>query len=255
MTVHKPLMAVALLAALCVVSPRDLLAQGRQTSTLEGTVRDTSAAVLPGVAVTVSSPTNVGGAQTATTDAQGQYRFTNLQPGEYELLAELSGFKTLRRTQIRLPVGTTITLDVNLEVATVEETVTVTGASPVVDVNNNPSNPVINTRSFGEDPQRVARLSAQFVKGTQDGGAISTAKHFPGHGDTDVDSHVGLPIVDATWTRLDTLELVPFRAAIDAGAGMVMTAHIALPAVEGDSTTPAHSARTHETRCTSSDER
>jgi beta-N-acetylhexosaminidase len=111
--------------------------------------------------------------------------------------------------------------------------------SPVVDVNNNPSNPVINTRSFGEDPQRVARLSAEFVRGTQDGGAVSTAKHFPGHGDTDVDSHVGLPIVAANWSRLDTLELVPFRAAIGAGAGMVMTAHIALPAVEGDSTTPA----------------
>ncbi len=111
--------------------------------------------------------------------------------------------------------------------------------SPVVDVNNNPSNPVINTRSFGEDPQRVGRLSAEFVRGTQDGGAVSTAKHFPGHGDTDIDSHVGLPIVGASWTRLDTLELVPFRAAINAGAGMVMTAHIALPAVEGDSTTPA----------------
>jgi len=111
--------------------------------------------------------------------------------------------------------------------------------SPVVDVNNNPSNPVINTRSFGEDPQRVGRLSAEFVRGTQDGGAVSTAKHFPGHGDTDVDSHVGLPIVGANWSRLDTLELVPFRAAIKAGAGMVMTAHIALPAVEGDSTTPA----------------
>jgi len=111
--------------------------------------------------------------------------------------------------------------------------------SPVVDVNNNPANPVINTRSFGEDPQRVARLSAEFVRGTQNGGAVSTAKHFPGHGDTDVDSHVGLPVVGASWTRLDTLELVPFRAAIQAGAGMVMTAHIALPAVEGDSTTPA----------------
>jgi len=111
--------------------------------------------------------------------------------------------------------------------------------APVVDVNNNPSNPVINTRSFGEDAQRVARLSAEFVRGTQDGGAVSTAKHFPGHGDTDVDSHVGLPIVGANWARLDTLELVPFRAAINAGAGMVMTAHIALPAIEGDSTTPA----------------
>jgi len=111
--------------------------------------------------------------------------------------------------------------------------------APTVDVNNNPSNPVINTRSFGEDPQRVARLSAAFVRGTQSGGAISTAKHFPGHGDTDVDSHVGLPVVGANWARLTTVELVPFRAAIEAGAGMVMTAHIALPAVEGDSTTPA----------------
>src|SRR6478672_5950592 len=111
--------------------------------------------------------------------------------------------------------------------------------APVVDVNNNPSNPVINTRSFGEDAQRVARLSAEFVRGTQDGGAVSTAMFFPGTADTDVDSHVGLPIVGANWARLDTLELVPFRAAINAGAGMVMTAHIALPAVEGDSTTPA----------------
>src|SRR5688500_843007 len=111
--------------------------------------------------------------------------------------------------------------------------------APTVDVNNNPSNPVINTRSVGEDPARVARLSALFVRGTQDGGAVSTAKHFPGHGDTDVDSHVGLPVVGATWSRLNDVELVPFRAAIEANVGMVMTAHIALPAVEGDSTTPA----------------
>ena len=111
--------------------------------------------------------------------------------------------------------------------------------APTVDVNNNPSNPVINTRSFGEDPQRVGRLAAQFVRGTQDGGAVATAKHFPGHGDTDVDSHVGLPVVGANWARLTSLELVPFRAAIQAGAGMVMTAHLALPAFEGDSTTPA----------------
>ena len=111
--------------------------------------------------------------------------------------------------------------------------------APVVDVNNNPSNPVINTRSFGENPQRVARLSELFVDGTQDGGELATAKHFPGHGDTDVDSHVGLPLVSATFARLDTLELVPFRAAIRAGAALVMTAHIALPAIAGDSTTPA----------------
>ena len=111
--------------------------------------------------------------------------------------------------------------------------------APVVDVNNNPNNPVINTRSFGEDPQRVARLASLFVHGLEEGGAVATAKHFPGHGDTDVDSHVGLPIVTATMPRLDSVELVPFRAAIQSGAGLVMTAHIALPAVNGDSTTPA----------------
>lgn len=111
--------------------------------------------------------------------------------------------------------------------------------APVVDVNNNPANPVINTRSFGEDPKRVAELSAAFVKGTQDAGAMATIKHFPGHGDTDVDSHVGLPMVSATMARLDTVELVPFHAGVNAGAGLVMTAHIALPAVQGDSTTPA----------------
>lgn len=111
--------------------------------------------------------------------------------------------------------------------------------APVVDVNNNPANPVINTRSFGEDAKTVAQLSAAFVKGTQDAGVMATLKHFPGHGDTDVDSHANLPIVLASLARLDTLELVPFAASINAGAGMVMTAHIALPAVQGDSTTPA----------------
>jgi beta-N-acetylhexosaminidase len=111
--------------------------------------------------------------------------------------------------------------------------------APTVDVNNNPANPVINTRSFGEDARRVATLSAAFVRGSQDAGVVATIKHFPGHGDTDVDSHAGLPIVGASLARLDSVELVPFGAAIDAGAGMVMTAHLALPAVQGDSTTPA----------------
>ena len=104
--------------------------------------------------------------------------------------------------------------------------------APVVDVNNNPANPVINTRSFGEDPARVGRLAEQFVRGTHDGGQLATAKHFPGHGDTDVDSHAGLPVVAATSARLDSIELVPFRAAIRAGADLVMTAHIALPAID-----------------------
>ncbi|GAC1516672.1 MAG: glycoside hydrolase family 3 N-terminal domain-containing protein [Gemmatimonadaceae bacterium] len=108
--------------------------------------------------------------------------------------------------------------------------------APTVDVNSNPSNPVINTRSFGEDPQLVAALSSAFVRGVQDQGVASTAKHFPGHGDTDVDSHVGLPVVGADLRRLETVELVPFRAAIDAGAALLMTAHIALPALTHDST-------------------
>src|SRR5687768_16328568 len=108
--------------------------------------------------------------------------------------------------------------------------------TPTVDVNNNPANPVINTRSFGEDPERVGRLSALFVKGALAGGQIPTAKHFPGHGDTDVDSHVGLPVVQANMARLQRLELVPFRAAIATGVPMVMTAHIALPAIEPGNT-------------------
>ena len=115
--------------------------------------------------------------------------------------------------------------------------------APVVDVNNNPANPVINTRSFGEDPERVGRLSALFVQGAMAGGQIATAKHFPGHGDTDVDSHVGLPVVSADIARLSRLELVPFRAAINAGAQMVMTAHIALPAIDSGNTPATLSPR------------
>ena len=115
--------------------------------------------------------------------------------------------------------------------------------APVVDVNNNPLNPVINTRSFGEDPERVGRLSALFVKGALAGGQLPTAKHFPGHGDTDVDSHVGLPVVTADMARLSRLELVPFRAAIQAGVAMVMTAHIALPAIDSGNTPATLSPR------------
>lgn len=110
--------------------------------------------------------------------------------------------------------------------------------APVVDVNNNPANPVINTRSFGENPEAVARLSAAFVRGIQDEGVAATAKHFPGHGDTDTDSHLALPIVRSDRAHLETTELVPFRAAIAAGVAGVMTAHIALPAIAHD-TVPA----------------
>ena len=107
--------------------------------------------------------------------------------------------------------------------------------APVVDVNNNPSNPVINTRSFGEDPARVAALSAAFVRGLQQTGVAATAKHFPGHGDTDTDSHLGLPVITVGRARLDAIELVPFAASIAAGAAGIMTAHIALPSAYGDS--------------------
>ncbi len=108
--------------------------------------------------------------------------------------------------------------------------------APAVDVNNNPANPVINVRSFGEEPGAVSRLGAAFTAGVQEHGVIATLKHFPGHGDTDTDSHLALPIVSASRTRLDSMELRPFRAAIAAGAAAVMSAHIALPAVAHDST-------------------
>jgi beta-N-acetylhexosaminidase len=110
--------------------------------------------------------------------------------------------------------------------------------APVVDVNNNPANPVINTRSFGEDPETVARFAAAFVRGVQAEGVAATAKHFPGHGDTDADSHLTLPIVRSDRHGLDVVELVPFRAAIAEGVSGVMTAHIALPAI-GRDTVPA----------------
>ncbi len=111
--------------------------------------------------------------------------------------------------------------------------------APVADVNNNAANPIINTRSFGSDARAVARFVAAAVRGTQDAGMLATAKHFPGHGDTDTDSHISLPVVRADWARLDTLELIPFRAAIKAGVDVVMSAHIAMPGLENGSMEPA----------------
>lgn len=110
--------------------------------------------------------------------------------------------------------------------------------APVMDVNNNPRNPVINTRSYGEDPQLVGRLGSAFVRGLQSGGMIATLKHFPGHGDTDVDSHLGLPIIRDSRESLDTTEFPPFRAGIAAGAGAVMTAHIEMPSLDPAPNTP-----------------
>jgi beta-N-acetylhexosaminidase len=104
--------------------------------------------------------------------------------------------------------------------------------APVADVNNNPRNPVINIRSFGEDPARVGAMVAGFTRGLQEGGMLATLKHFPGHGDTDVDSHLGLPVVAHPRERLDAVELPPFKAGIAAGAAGVMVAHIELPAID-----------------------
>ena len=111
--------------------------------------------------------------------------------------------------------------------------------APIADVNNNARNPVINTRSYGEDPARVGALVAAYVDSARSAGVLSTVKHFPGHGDTDVDSHLGLPVVSFDRVRLDRVELVPFRRGIEAGAPAVMAAHIELPALDAAPSTPA----------------
>ncbi len=104
--------------------------------------------------------------------------------------------------------------------------------APVVDVNNNPLNPVINARSFGEDKERVARLGTAYMKGLQDHGIMACAKHFPGHGDVSVDSHLDLPVISKSRAELDTLELYPFRRLIEAGVQSIMVAHLGVPALE-----------------------
>jgi beta-glucosidase-like glycosyl hydrolase/CubicO group peptidase (beta-lactamase class C family) len=111
--------------------------------------------------------------------------------------------------------------------------------APDSDVNNNPANPIINTRSFGENPQRVAEFVKEFVRGAQENGALAAAKHFPGHGDTSADSHIDLPVISASRDRLEHLELVPFRAAIAAKVDSIMTGHLQVPALEPDPNTPA----------------
>lgn len=104
--------------------------------------------------------------------------------------------------------------------------------APVVDVNSNPANPIIGVRSFGSSPEDVARLGTAQVKPYRDAGVLCSAKHFPGHGDTDVDSHLGLPIVRHDRARLDAVELHPFKAMVKAGVPMVMTAHVVVPALD-----------------------
>jgi beta-N-acetylhexosaminidase len=111
--------------------------------------------------------------------------------------------------------------------------------APVLDVNLNPDNPIIGIRSFGADPETVARLGTAMVRGLQDGGVLAVGKHFPGHGDTVVDSHLGLPVITRPFSRLEAVELVPFRAVIRDGIAGIMTAHIVFPALEAAAGRPA----------------
>ena len=110
---------------------------------------------------------------------------------------------------------------------------------PVVDVNINPNNPIINTRSFGENPGDVGRLAAAYIKGCQENGLIATAKHFPGHGDTESDTHNVLAVVQGDLNRLQTVELFPFQMAVAAGVQAVMTAHISIPVLDPSPDLPA----------------
>jgi beta-N-acetylhexosaminidase len=111
--------------------------------------------------------------------------------------------------------------------------------APVLDVNSNPLNPIINTRSFGEDPAQVARLATAFIEGLHATGLMGAGKHFPGHGDTEADTHIGLAAIRADRARLDSVELVPFRAAIEADIDGMMAAHISVQGVEGPDAPPA----------------
>jgi beta-N-acetylhexosaminidase len=111
--------------------------------------------------------------------------------------------------------------------------------APDADVNNNPDNPIINVRSFGEDPASVASFVTQFIRGVEENGTLATAKHFPGHGNVSVDSHLALAVVSGDRNELNATELVPFRAAIGAGVSSIMPGHLSVPALEADPNLPA----------------
>ncbi|MEO5891075.1 MAG: glycoside hydrolase family 3 N-terminal domain-containing protein [Ferruginibacter sp.] len=115
--------------------------------------------------------------------------------------------------------------------------------APVMDINNNPNNPVINYRSFGDNKYNVAKKGIAYFTGMQDAGILTTAKHFPGHGDTNVDSHVDLPLLPFTRQRLDSLEEYPFREAINAGLSGVMVAHMNIPALDSAKNRPSTLSR------------
>ncbi|MBZ6495070.1 beta-N-acetylhexosaminidase [Natrinema longum] len=138
-----------------------------------------------------------------------------------------SGDPTLARTAGEAVAGELAALGINFNLA------------PVLDVNNNPRNPVIGVRSFGEDPERVGELGVELALGMQSRGVIACGKHFPGHGDTSADSHHELPVVDHDRERLADVEFAPFRRAIDAGLDAIMTTHVSFPAITETPSTPA----------------
>ena len=119
--------------------------------------------------------------------------------------------------------------------------------APVVDINNNPNNPVINDRSFGEDKYKVALFGIQYMKGMQDNGVMACAKHFPGHGDVAVDSHFDLPVINKSMAQLDSLELYPFREIFKAGIGSVMIAHLSIPAIDNTPNKPTSISKNNVT--------
>ena len=110
--------------------------------------------------------------------------------------------------------------------------------APVVDINNNPDNPVINDRSFGEDKYKVSSFGVNYMRGLQDAGVMACAKHFPGHGDVAVDSHLDLPVINKTKAQLDSLEIYPFHEMIKAGVGSMMVAHLSIPAIDNTANRP-----------------
>jgi beta-N-acetylhexosaminidase len=119
--------------------------------------------------------------------------------------------------------------------------------APVVDINNNPNNPVINDRSFGEDKYKVALFGIQYMKGMQDNGVMACAKHFPGHGDVAVDSHFDLPVITKSLAQLDSLELYPFKEIFKAGIGSVMIAHLSIPSIDSTANKPTSISKNNVT--------
>ncbi len=110
--------------------------------------------------------------------------------------------------------------------------------APVMDVNNNPNNPIINDRSFGENKYKVASFGIQYMKGLQDNGVMACAKHFPGHGDVDVDSHLDLPIIKKSFNQIDSLELYPFKKIFKQDVSSVMIAHLFIPSIDSTKNRP-----------------